>query len=92
MRIYIIAILIFFLLLITACSSSTSISEEKACTSDLDCIPAECCHPTTAVNKEYAPDCSKELCTLNCRPGTLDCGQGDIRCVEGACTAILPKQ
>lgn len=62
---------------------------EKACTVDADCVPAACCHAVDAVNKENAPDCRGVLCTAVCEPGTLDCGQGEVKCVSGQCKAVL---
>ncbi len=62
---------------------------EKKCSSDDDCVPASCCHASEAVNKAYGPDCEGKLCTAVCEPGTIDCGQGEIRCVEGECKVVL---
>ena len=59
------------------------------CTQDSDCVPASCCHPTDAVNKDNAPDCSGTMCTMNCEPNTLDCGQGEIKCVKNECIVFL---
>ena len=61
----------------------------KFCRFDTDCVPAQCCHPTGVVNADNAPDCSDTYCTMECRLGTLDCGQGEIRCVASECTAII---
>ncbi len=62
---------------------------EKKCRSDGDCVPASCCHANDSVNVKFAPDCSEMFCTLECAPETLDCGQGEIKCVEGQCQALL---
>jgi hypothetical protein len=62
---------------------------DGGCTSDADCVPAECCHPTSCVPAEGAPDCTGILCTAECAPDTMDCGQGSCRCIEGACQAVL---
>ena len=62
---------------------------EKVCTADADCVPAACCHAVDAVNKENAPDCRGVLCTAVCEPETLDCGQGEAKCVSGRCEAVL---
>lgn len=62
----------------------------EQCSVDADCVPAQCCHPTGAVNKAYVPDCSGVLCTAVCE-GPLDCGAGEIRCVSNRCT-IMPTQ
>lgn len=57
----------------------------EQCSADSDCVPAQCCHPTGAVNKANAPDCRGILCTAVCE-GPLDCGQGEIKCVSNRCT------
>ncbi len=64
---------------------------EKACSADTDCAPAQCCHPADAVNLANEPDCSNVACTMECKPGTLDCGQGEIKCLSGKCTTILTE-
>ncbi len=81
----------FPLLIIVAIirSSCSSIPPEKRCSIDSDCIPAACCHATDIVNKEYAPNCKDQLCTLDCQPNTLDCGQGQVKCIQKQCTTIL---
>ncbi len=85
----ILVLLLTLLLITTACTPATTLSPETACTTDADCVPAQCCHPTSAVNKDFAPDCAGALCTLNCEPNTLDCGQGQIKCLENKCTAVI---
>lgn len=61
----------------------------QACTSDADCVPAQCCHPTSCVPASEAPDCSDVACTEECRGGTMDCGQGHCACQDGTCTAVI---
>jgi len=58
-----------------------------SCTGDSDCVPAQCCHPTTCVNRAYAEDCAAVLCTLSCE-GPIDCGAGHCGCVSGTCRVI----
>jgi len=65
------------------------IEEEKKCSVDDDCVAATCCHASEAVNVNYAPNCGGVFCTQECVPGTLDCGQGEINCVDGRCTVII---
>jgi hypothetical protein len=60
-----------------------------ACSSDADCVPAECCHPKTCTAKENAPDCKEMMCTLDCRAGTMDCGWGKCICKDGQCAAEI---
>lgn len=59
----------------------------EQCSVDADCVPAQCCHPTGAVNKADAPDCSGVLCTAVCE-GSLDCGAGEIKCLSKRCTIV----
>jgi putative hemolysin len=59
-----------------------------SCSSDSDCTPAQCCHATTCINLASKRVCNL-LCTQECRPGTLDCGQGGCRCVAGNCEAVM---
>jgi hypothetical protein len=60
-----------------------------ACRADADCVPATCCHPTACVPKAGAPDCAGTACTMDCRPGTLDCG-GRCVCTDGRCDPRFP--
>ncbi len=62
--------------------------EQGGCKEDSDCVPQQCCHPTTCGPKSSAPDCSGKMCTAMCQPNTLDCG-GRCLCVEGTCQAQL---
>ena len=55
------------------------------CDEDADCVPAQCCHAADCIIKEKRADCSKVACTMDCRPGTLDCG-GSCGCIGGRCT------
>jgi hypothetical protein len=59
----------------------------RECLTDADCIPASCCHPNSCVSKDKRPDCKGIFCTMECRPGTLDCGQGICRCIDNKCEA-----
>jgi hypothetical protein len=60
----------------------------ERCTKDADCVPASCCHPAACVPKSRAPNCAAVMCTMECRPKTLDCG-GHCSCVDGRCSAVL---
>jgi len=78
-------ILILFLVsLLVGC-----IATEKPCVQDSDCVPATCCHANEAVNKDQGPDCKGQLCTMECVPGTIDCGQGKVQCVDEMCKVVL---
>ncbi len=70
-------------------SVDASPGQQAECSVDSDCVPATCCHPSQCVPASMAPDCSGVFCTQECRPGTLDCGQGQCRCMEGKCTAEI---
>jgi hypothetical protein len=74
------------LLLLIACQ--TEISAEQYCETTADCSAAQCCHATEAINNEYAPNCEGIMCSLNCEPDTLDCGQMQIECIENRCSII----
>ncbi len=58
------------------------------CTSDSDCIPEQCCHPDSCVNKKFEQDCSGTACTAECRKGTMDCGCGKCACIDGRCMVL----
>ena len=64
---------------------------EKQCLKSNDCVPASCCHAKDSVNKNYAPDCEGILCSMECVPKTLDCSQGELKCVEGKCKVVLKE-
>jgi hypothetical protein len=71
----------------TDAGSATAMS---SCKTDADCVPAQCCHPTSCALKSAAPDCSKTMCTKECRGGTMDCGGGCL-CQQGKCNAKLGR-
>ena len=86
-------ILITAMFLITACEEQpanidkTPVSNE--CSEDSDCIKATCCHADSCIPTDQAPDCSGTMCTMNCEPGTLDCGQGNCKCTNDKCEAVF---
>ncbi len=60
----------------------------KECDTAADCTPASGCHPSTCVPIGSEPVSSEPVaCTMNCAPGTLDCGQGSCGCVNNKCVA-----
>ncbi len=85
----IIVIVLAFLIAIVIFGGTKLETDRYFCNSDADCVAEQCCHPTSAINKKFAPDCSDTLCTLMCSPGTLDCGNGEIKCVKNQCLAVL---
>ena len=80
--------LVFTIVFVSGCVAS-EIDLEAECSKDLDCVKATCCHPTLCVPKEKAPNCEGMMCTMECRPGTLDCGQGSCKCIDNKCRAVL---
>ena len=56
------------------------------CTIDDDCIPAECCHPTSCINTAEKGVCTV-MCTMSCE-GPIDCGAGHCGCVNGKCGVV----
>jgi len=80
---------LMFALSLLLISCTKEIPANKLCSVNSDCVPDACCHPKDAVNLNNAPDCEGMMCTFNCEPETLDCGQGEIKCVDRECTAIL---
>ncbi|OGY48251.1 MAG: hypothetical protein A3D39_00100 [Candidatus Buchananbacteria bacterium RIFCSPHIGHO2_02_FULL_39_17] len=84
--------LLFIFVVVIACESGTqtiNIPLEKKCMQDSDCTAATCCHAKESVNKLYAPDCKSAMCTMSCEAGTLDCGQGKVKCVEKECQVVI---
>jgi hypothetical protein len=61
---------------------------EDPCSSDADCVPAQCCHASACVLATNAPSCGDALCTMDCQMGTIDCGGGCL-CHNGRCAARL---
>lgn len=74
---------IAILIILTGCGTKTEPLAE--CSADSDCVPAQCCHPTSCTAKHNAPDCKGIFCTEDCQSGTLDCGQGKCICDYGFC-------
>ena len=56
---------------------------------DAVCVPASCCHATSCVLESETPDCSGRLCTMDCRPGTLDCEQARCEYIDDGCEVVL---
>ena len=59
-----------------------------SCNSDLDCVASSCCHPNACVNNNYKPECSGVICSQECAPGSLDCGQASCSCVNNKCSVV----
>jgi hypothetical protein len=59
------------------------------CTTDADCVPQECCHPSTCGAPSSKPDCSATMCTLECKSGTMDCFGGCLCGEDKKCAAKI---
>jgi hypothetical protein len=64
----------------------TTLPELQACMNDDDCVPRECCHPTSCITKANKGVCTL-LCTAVCE-GPIDCGAGSCGCVNGSCSVV----
>ncbi len=84
-RIMVILLLVTTAALIAGCV--TPRANMTACTKDSDCVPAQCCHPTGCINKDWKENCTV-VCTASCE-GPIDCGAGHCGCVNGTC-GVLP--
>ncbi len=80
---------IFLLIVLLSTIFLIACSSIKECSVDKDCVTSTCCHASEAVPKEDGPDCTGQLCTMECVPGTVDCGQGKVKCVSGECEVVL---
>lgn len=64
----------------------------QECLADSDCTFDSCCHSTGCIAIENRPNCTGRICTLNCAPDTLDCGQGYCACINNACTPVYENE
>ena len=60
--------------------------DAQTCTTDADCVPAQCCHPTSCVSHAAKSVCNV-MCTMSCE-GSLDCGAGSCGCTNGRCSVV----
>ena len=60
--------------------------DNQTCTTDADCVPAQCCHPASCVNQATISVCNF-MCTASCE-GPLDCGAGSCGCTNGRCSVV----
>jgi len=74
----------------TATSPTSAVTtvpiDNQTCTTDDDCVPAQCCHPTSCVNQASITVCNL-FCTASCK-GPLDCGAGSCGCTNGKCSVV----
>jgi polar amino acid transport system substrate-binding protein len=61
-------------------------NENRTCSVDSDCVPEQCCHPTSCIKQSFKGECT-ELCTAVCE-GPIDCGAGHCGCVNGTCQVL----
>ena len=61
------------------------------CVEASDCVPAQCCHATSCINKVARKNCDGNICTASCE-GPLDCGAGSCGCVQGKCTVVAAQE
>ncbi len=85
----VLVIIILFLFQKSSSNVPSKISQEDVCSSDAECVPSSCCHPTSCVTKNKAPICTGIRCTQVCSPGSLDCGQGSCGCLNKKCREVL---
>lgn len=57
----------------------------QTCLVDEDCLPAQCCHPTSCTSRSNLPNCLDVACSMDCKPETMDCGQGVCVCLGNKC-------
>jgi len=79
----ILLLMILLSILITGCLG------EVECRKNNDCVAATCCHADSCVAKENAPDCEGVFCSMECKPYTMDCGQGSCICEKNKCVAHI---
>ncbi len=60
--------------------------DSGSCVTYSDCVPEQCCHPTSCINKDFKGVCTV-LCTASCE-GPIDCGAGHCGCVNGQCGVV----
>jgi len=60
-------------------------TQQGECSTDGDCVRDSCCHAAGCVALGKALSCKGIMCTQDCVPGTLDCGQGSCKCINNKC-------
>ena len=68
-------------------TETTIAADAQTCTADADCVPVQCCHPTSCVNKASISRVCNLMCTQGCT-GPLDCGAGSCGCTNGKCSVV----
>ncbi|MBW2966258.1 hypothetical protein KY342_04095 [Candidatus Woesearchaeota archaeon] len=86
----IIIILVILLILVVGCADKEQPPQVKPeCITNADCVAATCCHASECVAKTEAPNCKEVFCSMECRPYTMDCGQGYCACENKKCVAKI---
>ncbi len=83
---YVLAALILLGFLAGCTAPPSGGDENQTCSVYSDCVPEQCCHPTSCINQTYKGVCT-ELCTNVCQ-GPIDCGAGHCGCVNGICQVV----
>lgn len=60
------------------------------CATNLDCVPATCCHADHAVPKDQAPSCTNATCTDDYQICTDDDAAVFPTCALGRCVMAKP--
>jgi hypothetical protein len=60
-----------------------------SCEVDADCVPEQACHPTSCISVEARGAIEPSFCTEECRPETMDCGQGSCQCINKQCGVVM---
>ena len=66
--------------------NATGEGDRDYCETVDDCVPEQCCHPTSCVNKDYTMNCTGLGCTDECKEDTMDCGCGTCTCIDNKCS------
>ncbi len=82
-------ILLIFLLIISFLLIGCADQGPVECMVNEDCVAATCCHADSCAAKENAPNCEDILCSMECRPYTMDCEQGRCVCRNHKCAAEI---
>jgi len=81
--------LLFVVFTLAFLLSGCTMQKDAECSYDSDCVPAACCHSDSCVPASEAPSCEGIMCTMECMPDTMDCGQGSCKCIDNKCKAVL---
>jgi len=81
--------LVFVLIILTNLVIGCTPEEKPECIADADCAAATCCHASDCAAKINAPNCEGVICSMECTPYTMDCGQGRCVCENKKCIAKI---